>query len=492
MDYATFEPLSGERREIPIETRSYVDGEFVAGSETFKTISPSTETTLADVSIATDEQIDRAVEATRRASTSWRERSVWERRERVEALADAIEEHAEAVTDLEVADNGSCISKLRDDVAKGAKALRYFAGIGTELKGESIPAAPGTIDYTTREPYGVVAGILPFNHPAAFVARKIGPAVVAGNGIILKPSEYTPLSALYLAHIIDDTGVFPDGLVNVVTGGADVGEKLVTHPGVGMVSAIGSTGTGKAIMQGAAQNLANVLLELGGKNPVIVFPDIDPEEAAAGVVDSMNLSWQGQSCGSGSRLLVHEEQYEPVVSSVLDRLSELSIGDPFDEESDVGTIVSETQYESVLDHIDTAKEEGADLLIGGSAAEGPDAGFFVEPTVFDVTPYMTIAAEETFGPVLSVMTWTDYERMLEIANGVRYGLTASIWTNDIDAANRTVNRLEAGAVWVNHHGNHYLGAPFGGYTQSGTGKIEAIEELHEHTRLKNVNINVRD
>ncbi|MFP9191224.1 aldehyde dehydrogenase family protein [Natrialbaceae archaeon A-CW1-1] len=492
MRYETFETLSGDERSIPIVDRMYIGGEFVTGSTVFENYSPSTETKLADVPIASERQIQRAVNEAQNASQKWRKMSVWERRERVETVADAIEEKTDELTQLEVADNGSCISKLTDDVHSGVKTLRYFAGIATELKGDSIPASPDTVDYTKREPYGVVAGIIPFNHPAAFVARKLGPAVIAGNGLVIKPSEYTPLSALYIAHIIDNTTAFPDGLVNIVTGGADVGKSLVRHPGVGMISAIGSSETGKSIMRGAAENLSNVLLELGGKNPVIVFPDADLETAADGVIDSMNLTWQGQSCGSGSRLLVHENLYQPMIESITERISSLEIGDPFDRDNDIGSIVSEPQYEKVRAYIENAKEEGANVLTGGSPVETFDTGYFFKPTLLEVTPEMTIANEETFGPVLSVIQWSDYDEMIDIANNVDYGLTASIWTENLDTAHRTTEKLEAGVVWVNHHGNHYLGAPFGGYKQSGVGKTESIEELLEHTRIKNINIKLRE
>lgn len=482
--------LSGKTVELAVEDRMYIDGAFVEGDQTFPTSHPATGAHIADVPVASPEQVDEAVRAAQRASDEWRDVEVAERRARVLQLADAIEAAAPTLTNLDVADNGSCISKMADDAGKAAEVMRYFAGLATELKGQTIPSEGETIDYTVREPYGAVAGIIPFNHPASFAAKKIAPAVVAGNGIVIKPSEYTPLSALYIAKIVDDLATFPDGLVNVVTGAGEVGAELVAHEGVGMVTMVGSAATGKKVMKGAADHLAPVLLELGGKNPTIVFPDADLDEAAAGAVGGMSLRWQGQSCGSGSRLLVHEDVYDEVVSKVVAGFEEIRVGDPFDESSSMGSIVSEPQFEKVTSYIRTAKAEGGTLLTGGEVIEEYEDGLFVQPTMFEVTPDMTVANEEIFGPVLSVLRWSDYDELIDLANSVDYGLTASVWTNDLRTAHRTVSRLEAGYTWVNQHGSHYIGAPFGGYKQSGIGKNESLQELLDHTREKNVNLNL--
>lgn len=491
VEYRQFETLSGREIRLPIESRLYVDGAFEVSSETFETYSPSTGAKLADVSAAADSHVDAAVKGAKRASEEWREISIWDRRERVELVANSLEQSAEELTRLEVADNGSCISKLADDIQKASKSLRYFAGIAPELKGETIPTEPGTVDFTKREPYGVVGAIIPFNHPAAFVARKLGPAVLAGNGIVIKPSEYTPLSALYIAHLLDGLDVFPDGLVNILPGGPETGEAVVTHPGVKMVSLVGSPHTGKAVMRNAAQNLSNLLLELGGKNPVVVFPDTDAETAAEGIVDGMNLQWQGQSCGSASRLFLHSDIYESVLDEVVTRLESLTIGDPFEYETDIGAVVSGRQLEKVTSYVNDAVDRDARLLTGGAKPEFPQSGNFFQPTVLEPPLGSSIATEETFGPVLSVFSWEDWETMLHNANDVDYGLTASVWTSDLDKAHRTVDRLEAGYIWVNNHSTHYLGAPFGGFGESGLGKTECLEELLEHTRLKNVNITLQ-
>ncbi|PSQ17749.1 aldehyde dehydrogenase [Halobacteriales archaeon QS_8_69_26] len=481
------ETLSGRRVRLEIEDRMYVGGEFVTGGETFETESPPTGEVLAEVPVATADHVDRAARAAREASEEWHTYDVFERRERVRAFADLLEAHADELTNLDVADNGSSISRMKFDVGKGADNLRYFAGIAPELKGESIPAGDGVHDFTLREPYGAVAGIVPFNHPNMFVAEKIAPAVVAGNGVVIKPSEFTPLSALYVGRLAAEFDGFPDGLINVVTGFGETGAELVGHEGTGLVSMVGGPSTGKAIMRGAAENLTPVLLELGGKNPFVVFPDASMDAVVEGLEGAMALPWEGQSCGSGTRLLVHEDAYDDVVPAIADRVESVTIGDPFDESNTMGSIVSEPQYEKVREYVEGAREEGAEVLAGGDPVDH-GAGHFHEPTVFEADPSMTIAREETFGPVLSVIPWSDYDEMVAIANDLRYGLTASVWTNDLNTAHRAIDDLEAGYVWVNQHGRHYIGAPFGGYKESGIGKKESLGELLDHTRLKNASI----
>ncbi len=494
MDKRRFTSASGIELTLPIEERLYIDGEFKETDETFPTVSPSTGDTLAHVSVATPEHVDEAVAAAERASERWAALSPLERRRPLDSLAATLEAHEEALTTLDVADNGSSFERLRNDISTAAELIRYFSGIGTELKGETIPTGEGTIDFTKREPYGVVGAIIPFNHPAMFVAEKLAPALAAGNGIVIKPSEQTPLSALYIAHLVDELEGFPDGLVNVVTGMGDVGAAIVDHPGIGYLSMIGSKATGKAIMKSAADTLTPLMLELGGKNPTIIFPDADLDAAGQGAVDAMALAWQGQSCGSGSRLLVHTDVAEEIIDHVVERFEWFArhTGDPFDEETEMGAIVSRGQYDRILEYIETAKAEGATLLTGGEAIDPDGDGLFIEPTVFAVEPEMTIATEEIFGPVLSVYEWEHYDELIEIANGTEYGLTASIWTRDIDTAQTAIDDIEAGYIWVNQHGGHFIGAPFGGYKQSGLRRKECLEELLDCTRVKNVNIRYGD
>lgn len=491
MHIKEFTTLSGKEVKLPIENRMYINGEFVTSDETFEVTAPSTGEHLTKLPIGSSEQIDEAVWAAKEASKEWCTHSPWERREAVERLANVILDHSEELTNLDIADNGSCISRMQYDAEKAAKSLQFFGGLATEIKGQEIPTKGETVDFTRREPYGAVAAILPFNHPVMFAVKKIAPAIIAGNGIVIKPSEQTPLSALYVGRLIEEADVFPDGLVNVITGRGITGAELVQHSAIGLITMVGSVQTGKTIMKDAATNLTPVILELGGKNPNIVFPDADLEEAAQGAISGMALSWQGQSCGSGSRLLVHENIYHEIVSRVVDGFNKVNVGDPFDASSTMGSIVSKAQFDSVIEYIETAKEEGATLLTGGEVIDDYDAGYFVEPTVFEVKPDMTIAQEEIFGPVLSVLKWSDYDEMLSIANGVDQGLTASLWTNDLRTAHCTSNALEVGYVWVNQIGPHYLGAPYGGFKESGIGKTGSIEELLDHTRVKNINIDIK-
>lgn len=480
--------LSGDTVDLRIEDRMLIDGAFVETDETFGSECPSTGDKLASVPIATEDHVNRAVAAAARASEEWREYDVFERRERVEAFADLLLEHEAALTNIDVADNGSSINRMKYDVQKGVDNLRYHAGLATELKGESVPSTAGQHNFTKREPYGAVAGIIPFNHPNMFVSEKIAPAIMAGNGIVVKPSEFTPLSALYMGYLIERSDLFPEGLINVVTGFGETGAALVEHDDIGLISMVGGVETGKAIMRGAADNLSPVLLELGGKNPFIVYPDADMDAVRNGLEGAMALPWQGQSCGSGTRLLVHEDAYDDVIPAIVERVSGIAIGDPFDESNSMGSIVSEPQYEKVLSYIDQAKAEGAEVLAGGHAIREDEPGYWLKPTIFEVTPEMTIATEETFGPVLSVMTWSEYDELIELANNVDYGLAASIWTTDLADAHRTADDLEAGYVWVNQHGRHYLGVPFGGYKESGIGRKEDLSELLDHTRTKAINI----
>lgn len=480
--------LSGKQVSLRIENRLLIDGELVYSKETFENECPSTNEVLAEVPIASPDQVDEAVQAANEASEEWRQVDVFGRQERVREFAELLLDHQAELTNLDVADNGSSISRMKFDVEKGAKNLKYYAGLATELKGETIPTGPENHDFSQREPYGAVAGVIPFNHPAMFVCEKIAPAVVAGNGVVIKPSEFTPLSALYIGHLVEQSDLFPEGLINIVTGFAETGQALTEHEDVGLISMVGGVETGKAIMRSASTHLAPVLLELGGKNPFVVFPDADVEKAVDGLQGAMSLPWQGQSCGSATRLLVHEDAYDDIVPELVERVSGLDIGDPFDESNTMGTVVSEPQFERVVEYIEQAKAEGAEVLAGGNVVEDHDSGYFVEPTIFSVTPDMTIAQEETFGPVLSVLTWSDYGEMVEIANDVDYGLAASIWTNDLNTAHRAADDIEAGYVWVNQHGRHYIGAPFGGYKESGIGNKEDLGELLDHTRVKNINI----
>jgi betaine-aldehyde dehydrogenase len=468
----------------------YIGGQWTSseGDRSFETINPSTGEKLDDVPAAGVTDVDRAVAAALAAHRDWARTPIVERARALELLARRIVQHAEELALMDAVDSGNAIVGMRGDMTWTADSLRYFAGLVTEIKGETSSRGPGHLNFTRRQPYGVVAKINPFNHPFRFCAEKAAAPLAAGNCVVIKGSEQAPLSSLKLGELCD--GIFPPGVVNILTGDGALGAALVRHPDVRRVGFVGSVPTGRAVARDAADGLKPVTLELGGKNPIVIFPDADPRKAATAAIKGMNMNRQGQSCSSTSRVLVHRSLHAAVVEELVRQAEALPVGLPWLETSEVGPIVSARQRDRVMSYVDAGCTEGATLLTGGGKPADPllGSGFFVSPTVFDdVTPAMRIAREEIFGPVMSVMTWDDPEEMLARANGVEYGLTAAIVTNDLRAAMETAERLEAGYVWINSTGR-YLGAPYGGWKQSGIGQEECVDELLSYTRIKNVNM----
>lgn len=471
-----------------------IDGRLVpaADGRTYPNESPATEEVIAHVPNATEVDVDHAVAGSERAFDGWRRAGVRERARQLRALAGVLRQHAAELAVLDAIDCGNPVTAMRGDAAAGAETLELAADWALSLGGETIPASPENLHYTVREPYGVVARIVPFNHPAMFAAGKIAAPLVAGNTVVLKPSEVSPLSALRIAELAAE--VLPPGVLSVVVGdGPGVGRALVRHPRVRRIGFIGSETTGRAIQRDAAETgVKDVTLELGGKNAMVVCPDADLELAAEGAVAGMNFAWsQGQSCGSTSRLLVHERVAGEVLDRVVERVRKVRIGMPLDASTEMGTLSSRAQYAKTLGYIDVARSEGARLVAGGGRPGGPDfeRGLYVSPTVFaGVAPDMRIAREEVFGPVLSVLTWRDEEEAVQVANAVRYGLTASVWTRDLHRAHRLAGAMEAGYVWVNGSSRHFPGVPFGGCKASGLGREESVHELLSYTQLKAVNV----
>jgi betaine-aldehyde dehydrogenase len=377
------------------------------------------------------------------------------------------------------------------DAMNAAAQCEFFAGFVTEMKGASVPMGPDRINFSVREPRGVIGRIIPFNHPFMFCAGKSAAPLAAGNTVVIKPPDQSPLSALRLAELIGP--LLPPGVFNVVPGGREAGARLAGHPDVAMVALIGSVPTGRAVMKAAADTVKPVLLELGGKNALIAYPDADPDQVAAAVIAGMNFTWCGQSCGSTSRAFLHEKIYDAVISRVKEKIKHFKPGIPTDPATTMGAIISKVQYDRVMSYIDSAKQEGAELISGGKRPDDPALakGLYIEPTVFAVTEKNKIAREEIFGPVLSVFKWNDPAKMIEIVNSVEYGLTCSIWTNDLDTAHRTARDVEAGFVWINEVGKHFLGTPFGGYKQSGLGREECFEEMVAFTQEKNIHIKLK-
>jgi betaine-aldehyde dehydrogenase len=407
-------------------------------------------------------------------------------------IAEVLRAHAQELAMIDAADCGNPVREMVSDAMVAAAQTEFFAGLVTEMKGSSVPMGPGVVNFSVREPRGVVARIIPFNHPFMFCMGKSAAPLAAGNTVVVKPPEQSPLSSLRLAELID--GILPPGVFNVVPGGKEVGSALAGHKDVAMVALVGSVPTGRAVMRAASDTVKPVMLELGGKNALIAYPDADADEVAGAVIAGMNFTWCGQSCGSTSRAFIHEKIYDAVLQRAAKSVKRYKPGDPTDPATTMGSIINQVQYDRVLKYIAAGKEDGARLVSGGKRPDDPKLakGLFIEPTIFaDVNMGMRIGKEEIFGPVLSVFKWKDEAEMLEQVNQVEYGLTCSIWTSDLTTAHRTAAAVEAGYVWINEVSKHFLGAPFGGYKQSGVGREECIEELIRFTREKNIHVNLK-
>ena len=482
--------IGGAPVTLPNQRALYYGGawhEAVDGSRE-EMRSPSTAETLGHVSWAGAADVDRAVAAAA-GFQDWRRVKPLERARVLREAAAIIRAHGRELALIDAADCGNPVAEMVRDAEIGAASLDYFAGLVLELKGATIPMGEGVLNYTLREPLGVVARINAYNHPLMFAVMRAGAPLAAGNSLIIKPPEQAPLSSLRLAELIGP--LFPPGAFNVLPGGRACGEALVAHPGVAKVGLLGSVPTGRAILRGAAETMKKVSLELGGKNALIAFSDADPERVAAGVVGGMNFTWCGQSCGSTSRAFLHDSLHDAVLEQVAERVRRIKPGLPTRFGTQMGCLVNQAQFDKVLRYVAWGQEDGARLVCGGVPSSDPELGqgLFIEPAVFaDVRPGMRIAQEEIFGPVLSVFRWQDEAEMMRAVNDVEYGLTASIWTNDLATAHRTAAAVEAGYIWVNSTSAHFLGAPFGGYKQSGLGREESLDEMLDCTQVKDVNI----
>jgi betaine-aldehyde dehydrogenase len=483
------------RGRAPVHASMSIGGQWrdaVSGAR-LDCIDPTTEELLGTVPAGGAADADLAVQAAQAASGAWRALGWTRRAALLRDLAGVVADNAEALAQLDVLDSGNPIAGMRGDLESTVRELHYFAGLAGQTHGVSTPTGADTVSFTQREAYGVVVRIVPFNHPFKFACGKAAAALAAGNAVIVKPGEQTSLSAIALAEIAE--GILPPGVLTVVTGtGAELGSSLVSHPGVPRVAFTGSVPTGRRILQAAAQNFSHVTLELGGKNPLIVCPDVDPRQAARAAVKSMNIARSnGQSCGSTSRLYVHESIRRPFTTALVEAIRELRVGDPFDEANDVGPVAFAAHHERVLDHIERAGTSGATLSAGGSRPAGLDAGYFIEPTLFtDVADHMPIAREEVFGPVMSLLAWDDLDDVIRRANDTELGLTANVYTRDLRVAHRLADQLQAGYVYVNGVGRRPPGSPFGGWKHSGIGKENSLEELLSYTREKTIQITLPD
>jgi acyl-CoA reductase-like NAD-dependent aldehyde dehydrogenase len=467
------------------------EGEGGAAGDWIDSHSPASLELLGRVPNATAGDVDRAVRACAAAQRDWAALSVWARAAALRGLAAGIRARGSEILELEARDTGNTLAKLQADVQIAAGYLEYFAGLGSELKGETVPATATGLHLTLREPYGVVARIVPFNHPFMFAAAHLAAPLMAGNGVVIKTPETSPLSGSILGELCRDH--LPRGLVNIVHGrGAPAGDALVRHPLIRRIGFTGSVPTGLAIQRSAAANsVKHVTLELGGKNPFIVFPDADLDRVVETAVSGMNFAWAGQSCGSTSRLLLHETVHDEVVDRVAARMAALRVGDPLDPHSEMGPVNSARQHARVLELIDSARREGARLVTGGSRPPGAafEKGYWVQPTLFaDVTPTMRLAREEVFGPVVCALKFRDEAEAVSLANDSELGLTAAVWTRELPLAMRMIRQIEAGTVWINTAGQHFVGTPFGGWKDSGLGGEECLEELFSYSRLKAVHV----
>jgi acyl-CoA reductase-like NAD-dependent aldehyde dehydrogenase len=469
-----------------------IGGELVESSSGnwLECVNPANEDRIGKVPRGTAADVEQAVRAAETAQVGWAELSVAQRSKYLLRLADALTARADDLLMLEVADTGNSITGMKDDVSGCIDRLRYFAGLGYELQGSTIPGSSDRLNITIREPYGVVGRIVAFNHPIAMATHGVASPLIAGNSVVLKPSEQCSLSATLLGEIASE--VLPPGVLNIVTGEGDVGGALVRHPRVKRLSFVGSVRTGMAIQRSAAEvAVKSISLELGGKNPFIVFPDAPVEKVAEAAVVGMNFIWQGQSCSSTSRLFVHDSIYDEVVQHVIAKAEAIRIGDPFEWTTQMGAINSQAHLSKIESYVEIGKAEGARLVAGGKRPAGArfEKGFWFQPTVFaDVRHDMRIAREEIFGPVLSILRWSDIDDAIEMANSVEYGLTAAVWTPDITNALRTAQRLRSGYIWINGVNSYARAIPFGGYKNSGVGRERGLEELYSYTEEKSLQI----
>lgn len=471
----------------------YIGGHFVPGSdgEWLDSVNPGTGEVHGRVPVGTVADVDRAVDAAEAAQPAWAGLSVWERRDALRKLGAAMRARAAEILPLEAADTGNTIGSLARDVEVAANYLDYFSGLGTEIKGDSVPASKDGMHFSIREPYGVVARIVPFNHPFLFAAAHLAAPLMAGNAVIVKTPETSPLSGTLMGEICHE--VLPPGLVNIVHGpGLPTGDALVRHPQIWRIGFTGSVQTGLAIQRSAAEvAVKHVSLELGGKNAMIVCADADPATVAAEAVRGMNFAWAGQSCGSNSRLLLHESLYDEVVARIVAQVSAIRVGDALDPASQMGPVNSAGHYSRVLSFVESARQDGAKLLTGGERPPGADfrRGYWIQPTVYgDVTMSMRVAREEIFGPILSILKWRTREQAVAMANATEYGLTAGVWTHDLKVAMSFVRAIQSGFVYVNNTARHFVGTPFGGWKNSGLGREECLDELLSYTHNKAIHI----
>lgn len=477
-----------------MDYQQYINNQFVDAFSGKKrnVINPATEEVMATVPDSMPEDVDSAVRAARAAFDSgvWSNMYALDRGKYLLKLAELIRANREELVVVEVNNNGKPRREAEFDVDDAANCFEYYAGLASKIQGATVPAPPGNFSYTVKEPIGVCGQIVPWNYPLLMAVWKLAPALAAGNCVVLKTSEITPLSALHLAKLVQQAD-FPAGVVNIITGdGAVCGDALTHHPLVDKIAFTGGTVTGKKIMRAASEGLKKITLELGGKNPAIVFDDCDM---------AVTLDWtlfaafanQGQVCSAGSRIYVQENIYDDFIKAYVDKAKQIKIGFGLDEGVQMGPLVSSLQYEKVKKYIQVGLNEGATMLCGGKMPEHLNKGYFLQPTVFvNVKEDMRIMREEIFGPVVCIQKFKTEEEAIALANNTHYGLAAGIFTTNITRAQRVLPQLRCGITWVNYFHPTFNEQPWGGYKQSGTGRELGMEGIEAYLQTKQVNINL--
>ena len=475
-----------------IQTQLFINNQWIEAKESEKiiAINPSDESVIAEVSCADHEAVNYAVKSARTALNSeWRKTDPWDRGRVLMKISELVEQRLDQMVAMEMQETGKPFDAATVAIKQVARYFEFYAGVADKIQGASIPLGEQYIDFTLREPIGVTAHIVPWNVPLNMLARGVAPALAAGCTAVIKPAEQTPLGALQFAQICLDAGL-PAGVVNVINGfGYSTGAALASHADIDLLVFTGSVQTGKTVMKLCAEHVKPVVLELGGKSPILAFDDADPKRVANEAIKGI-FSNTGQYCDAGSRLLLSQKIENQVLDCLLEKTHQLSTGMP-QENPDMGPLISAEQQQQVLTYIQQGTESSAQLLCGGKKPQSLDKGYFIEPTIFSqVSEQHSIAQEEIFGPVLSVLQFTDEEQALAIANNSKYGLAAGIFTQNIDRALRLTKQLDVGTVYVNEYFSGEMASPFGGVKQSGIGRERGLETLVNYTRIKNVIIHI--
>ncbi|WP_425641876.1 betaine-aldehyde dehydrogenase [Marinomonas gallaica] len=476
--------------------QQYIHGRYVTSTtgETFDTYNPATGELLATVDLAGEKELQAAIDSAKEGQRVWAAMSGIERGRILKRAADLLREQNDDIAKLEVLDTGKPLQEaLVVDIQTGADVIEYYAGLADKIQGDFQDLDADSFYYTRREPLGICAGIGAWNYPIQIACWKSGPALAAGNAMIFKPSEETPLTAYKLAEVFTQAGL-PDGVFNVVQGDARTGQLITNHPEIDKVSFTGEVGTGKKVMAAAASSLKEVTMELGGKSPLIVFPDMPVDQAVSGAMLA-NFYTQGEVCTNGTRVFVHEDMLEAFNAELKQRTEAMIIGNPMDMDTQVGSLIHKDHMEKVLGYVAAAKEAGATLLCGGEryTENGCENGAFVKPTVFTgCTDDMPQVRDEIFGPVMSVLSFKDEEEVIQRANNTKYGLAAGVFTKDISRAHRVIKQLEAGICWINTWGASPAEMPVGGYKESGIGRENGLATLHAYTQVKSVLVSMTD